>query len=129
MRSLFFICLLLMTQHVLASPGYYRYPALNIDTLVFTAEGDLWKIKLGEAYAQRLTTHPAEEKEASISPDGKWVAYSANYSGTPEVYIIPIQRGLAKRITFENVGVKVHGWSPDSKVLYSYNGRVGPAGN
>ena len=118
-----------MTQHVLASPGYYRYPALNIDTLVFTAEGDLWKIKLGEAYAQRLTTHPAEEKEASISPDGKWVAYSANYSGTPEVYIIPIQRGLAKRITFENVGVKVHGWSPDSKVLYSYNGRVGPAGN
>jgi tricorn protease len=97
--------------------------------LVFTAEGDLWKVTLGEKFAQRLTTHPAEEKEASISADGKWVAYAANYSGTPEVYVIPIQGGLAKRITFENVMIKVHGWSSDSKVLFSYNGRVGPAGN
>lgn len=118
-----------MTQPVLASPGYYRYPTLHNDTLVFTAEGDLWKMKLGEQYAQRLTTHPAEEKEASISPDGNWVAFVANYSGTPEVHIIPIQGGVAKRITFENVGVKVQGWSADSKILYSYNGRVGPAGN
>lgn len=129
MRTLFLICLLLMTQPVLASPGYYRYPTLHNDTLVFTAEGDLWKMKLGEQYAQRLTTHPAEEKEASISPDGNWVAFVANYSGTPEVHIIPIQGGVAKRITFENVGVKVQGWSADSKILYSYNGRVGPAGN
>jgi tricorn protease len=118
-----------MTQPALALAGYYRYPALHNDTLVFTAEGDLWKIKLGDKYAQRLTTHPAEEKEASISPDGNWVAFVANYSGTPEVHVIPIQGGLAKRITFENVRVKVQGWSADSKVLYSYNGRVGPAGN
>ena len=129
MRVPFFLFLLIFVQQVLATPGYYRYPALHNDTLVFTAEGDLWKITLGEDYAQRLTTHPAEEKESSISPDGNWVAFSANYSGTPEVYVIPIQGGLAKRITFENVSVKVHGWSGDSKVLYSYNGRVGPTGN
>ena len=129
MRTPFFIFLLFFVQQTFASPGYYRYPALHKNTLIFTAEGDLWKIELGEKYAQRLTTHPAEEKESSISPDGNWVAYVANYSGTPEVYVIPIQGGLAKRITFENVGVKVHGWSPDAKVLYSYNGRVGPAGN
>jgi tricorn protease len=129
MRIPFFLFLLIFVQQTFASPGYYRFPALHNDTLVFTAEGDLWKIKLGDKYAQRLTTHPAEEKESSISPDGNWVAYAANYSGTPEVYVIPIKGGLAKRITFENVAVKVHGWSPDSKVLYSYNGRVGPAGN
>jgi tricorn protease len=129
MRALFLIFLLLITQPVLALAGYYRYPALYNDTLVFTAEGDLWKVKLGDKYAQRLTTHPAEEKEASISPDGKWVAFVANYSGTPEVHVMPIQGGITKRVTFENVGVKVHGWSTDSKVLYSFNGRVGPAGN
>jgi tricorn protease len=129
MRIPFFLFLLIFVQQTFASPSYYRYPTLHKNTLVFTAEGDLWKIKLGEQYAQRLTTHPAEEKESSISPDGNWVAYVANYSGTPEVYVIPIQGGLAKRITFENVGVKVHGWSPEAKVLYSYNGRVGPAGN
>jgi tricorn protease len=129
MRAFFLICLLLMSQPALALAGYYRFPALHKDTLVFTAEGDLWKITLGDKYAHRLTTHPAEEKKASISPDGNWVAFVANYSGTPEVHVIPIQGGLAKRITFENVRVKVHGWSPDAKVLYSYNGRVGPAGN
>lgn len=129
MRTFFFIFLLIIVQPIMAAPGYYRYPTLHNDTLVFTAEGDLWKIKLGEKYAQRLTTHPAEEKEPSISPDGNWVAFVANYSGTPEVHVMPIQGGLAKRITFENVGVKVQGWSADSQVLYSYNGRVGPAGN
>lgn len=129
MRVLILLSLLLITQSVLALEGYYRYPTLHNDTLVFTAEGDLWKMKLDEQYAQRLTTHPTEEKEASISPDGQWVAFVANYTGTPEVHVIPIQGGIAKRITFENVGVKVQGWSTDSKVLYSYNGRVGPAGN
>jgi tricorn protease len=129
MRALFFTLLLISAQYALATPGYYRFPTLHDDTLVFTAEGDLWKMKLDDKYAQRLTTHPAEEKEASISPDGNWIAFVANYTGTPEVHVMPIQGGLAKRITFENVRVKVHGWSTDSKVLYSYNGRVGPAGN
>ncbi|GAC22164.1 S41 family peptidase [Paraglaciecola arctica] len=129
MRSIFLIYLLLVTQPVLAMSGYYRYPALHNDTLVFTAEGDLWTTTLGEKYAKRLTTHPAEEIESSISPDGNWVAFVANYSGASEVHVMPIQGGLAKRITFENVRVKVQGWSADSKVLYSYNGRVGPAGN
>ena len=114
MRTLFFSFLLIFVQQALASPGYYRYPTLHNDTLVFTAEGDVWKIKLGGQYAQRLTTHPAEEKESSISPDGNWVAFVANYSGTPEVHVMPIQGGLPKRITFENVNVKVHGWTnPD----------------
>ena len=129
MRVPFFLFLLIFVQQVLATPGYYRYPALHNHTVVFTAEGDLWKIRSDEKYAQRLTTHPAEEKESSISPDGNWVAFVANYSGTPEVHVIPIQGGLAKRVTFENVNVKVHGWTDDSKVLYSYNGRVGPTGN
>ncbi|WP_299082858.1 S41 family peptidase [uncultured Paraglaciecola sp.] len=129
MRTLILLGLLLTSYVALASSSYYRYPALHKDTVVFTAEGDLWKIKLGDQYAQRLTTHPAEETQASISPDGKWVAFVANYSGASEAHVMPIQGGLAKRVTFENVRVKVQGWSSDSQVLYSYNGRVGPAGN
>lgn len=129
MRTLVTIFLLLFIQQTLASPGYYRYPALHDDLVVFTAEGDLWKIKTDEQYAQRLTTHPAEETQASISPDGNWVAFVANYSGTPEVYVIAMQGGLAKRVSFENVNVKLQGWDADGKIMYSYNGRVGPAGN
>ena len=114
MRALLLIGLFFASLQAFASSNYYRYPALHNDTLVFTAEGDLWKIKLGEQYAQRLTTHPAEEKEASISPDGKWVAFVANYTGTSEVHVMPIQGGIAKRVTFENVRVRVHGWNSNA---------------
>ncbi|MFT2092007.1 S41 family peptidase [Paraglaciecola sp. 2405UD69-4] len=125
------MCVLCITfmQQAWGTPGYYRYPALHDNTLVFTAEGDLWKITIGEQYAQRLTTHPNEEREAHISNDGKWVTFVANYTDSPEIYIMPIQGGMAKRLTFENVSVKNHGWSPDGKVVYSYNGRIGPMGN
>ncbi|MFC3122891.1 S41 family peptidase [Agaribacter flavus] len=129
MLKLSALLLCLVCLNAMAAPGYYRYPALHDNTLVFTAEGDLWKVKIGEKYAQRLTTHPAEERESVISPDGSHIAFVANYSGTPEVHVMPIHGGVAKRVTFESVGVKVHAWTSDNKILYSYNGRVGPAGN
>jgi tricorn protease len=121
--------LLLVAQQLSASPGYYRYPSLYENTAVFTAEGDLWKMQIGDQYAQRLTTHIAEERESAISADGQWIAFVASYDGASEVYVMPMQGGMAKRVSFENVGTKVHGWTTDGKILYSYNGRVGPAGN
>ena len=45
------------------SLGYYRYPAIHGDTIVFTAEGDLWRVSVNGGVAQRLTTHPAEESQ------------------------------------------------------------------
>src|SRR5690625_3231508 len=52
-----------------APTGYYRYPAIHGETVVFTAEGDLWKVGIEGGIAQRLTTHPGEESFASISPE------------------------------------------------------------
>ena len=57
--------------------GYYRFPALAGDSIVFTAEGDLWRVPLSGGVAQRLTSHPAEESHAAVSPDGRTVAFSA----------------------------------------------------
>ncbi|MET1256188.1 S41 family peptidase [Aliikangiella maris] len=112
-----------------AAPGYYRSPDLNKDTLVFTAEGDLWLSQLNSGQAKRLTTHPAEEYQAAISPDGKWVAYAANYEGRIEAYVIPITGGLPKRVSFENSSIRVQGWTKDGQVLFSTNSHVGPTGN
>ncbi|MEP7705835.1 S41 family peptidase [Paraglaciecola sp. 25GB23A] len=121
------LSLLCISAH--ATQGYYRFPALHGDTLVFTAEGDLWKTTLDQPYAQRLTTHIAQESHAAISHDGQFVAFVANYTGSDEVYVMPLQGGLAKQVSHENVRVKLHGWTADGRILYSYNGRIGPTGN
>src|SRR6266545_1299942 len=102
-----------------SSLGYYRYPAIHGDTIVFTAEGDLWRVGLNGGAAQRLTTHPAEESRAAISPDGKTIAFSAAYEGPTEVYTLAIDGGVPVRQTFEGGAANVVGWSPSGEVLYT----------
>src|SRR5437899_8896198 len=80
--------------------GYYRFPALHGDTIVFTAEGDLWRVGVTGGVAQRLTSHPGMEALAAISPDGQTVAFSAEYEGPTEVYTMPLAGGLPTRRTF-----------------------------
>src|SRR5512146_260353 len=99
--------------------GYYRYPAISGNTVVFTAEGDLWKVAAAGGTAERLTTALGEETNAAISPDGKQVAVSAAYEGPTEVYVMPIDGGPPKRLTYEGSVATVVGWTPDGKVLYS----------
>ncbi|MGB5384996.1 MAG: hypothetical protein WBN19_14150, partial [Lutimonas sp.] len=66
--------------------GYYRYPDVHGDKIIFTAEGDLWTVSLRGGIAQRLTTHSEEEAFPIFSPDGNTIAFSANYEGPTEVY-------------------------------------------
>src|SRR5271157_6208231 len=98
--------------------GYYRFPAIYGQTVVFTAEGDLWEVGIEGGMARRLTTHPGEEMHAAFSPDGKTIAFSANYEGPTEVYIMPAAGGLPTRRTFDG-DAKVVGWTPSGKILYS----------
>lgn len=104
-----------------AERGYFRRPSIHEDTVVFTAEGDLWRVGVSGGNAIRLTSHLEQELDAAISPDGKLVAYTASYEGPREVYVIPIDGGQPRRITFdgESSGVTVRGWSPEGRVLYA----------
>ena len=101
-----------------APRGYYRYPAVHGDTIVFTAEDDLWRVGIQGGMAERLTTHPGEETHAAISPDGKTIAFSAQYEGPVEVYTMPVDGGLPVRQTYEGESATVVGWTPDGKILY-----------
>ena len=111
---------LLLTGALLADgpAGYYRYPAIHGSTIVFTAEGDLWKVGIQGGLAQRLTSHPGTEAYAALSPDGATVAFTAEYEGPAEVYTMPLAGGLPKRLTFEG-GATVVGWSPQGEILYA----------
>ncbi|GAB3249904.1 S41 family peptidase [Chitinimonas naiadis] len=108
------------------SNGYFRFPALHDDTVVFTAEGDLWVSGTNGGTARRLTSHQAEETRPAISPDGKWVAFSANYEGATEVYVMPLAGGLPKRVSFENTRAFALGWTPQGEVLFSAQHSSGP---
>lgn len=118
-RPLGFLLLATASSLLGASPsGYYRHPALHDSTIVFTSEGDLWKVGIKGGVAQRLTTHPGNETQAAISPDGKHIAFSAEYEGPTEVYVMPMEGGLPRRLTYEG-GATVVGWTPHGDVLYA----------
>lgn len=98
--------------------GYYQFPDIHQNTIVFTAEGNLWKVSVEGGLAQRLTTHAEEERYPAISPDGKMVAYSASYEGPTEVYTMPIDGGMPTRWTYESEPSIVNSWAADGKIVY-----------
>ncbi len=98
--------------------GYYRFPSVHHNTVVFTAEGDIWKVALTGGLAQRLTTHAQEERNPIISPDGTTLAFTASYEGPREVYTMPLTGGLPQRWTYEGETSLVNGWTPDGKIVY-----------
>jgi len=98
--------------------GYYRYPDIHKNTIVFSAEGDIWKVPLSGGVAQRLTTHSEEETFPAISPDGTTIAFSASYEGPVEIYTMPLEGGLPLRWTYEADASIANTWTPDGKVVY-----------
>lgn len=109
-----------------ADNAYVRFPSIRADSVVFTAEGDLWKVSGNGGPAQRLTTHLGAETHSAISLDGKWLAFSASYEGTQEAYVMPVAGGVPKRISFDNTAVTVLGWSAQGEVLVTSQHLLGP---
>lgn len=99
--------------------GYYRQPAVSNDSVVFVAEGDLWRVGINGGIAVRLTTNLAAESNPAISPDGKLIAFTARYEGPAEVYVMPISGGAPVRLTFEGDNAQVQGFTPGGSVLYA----------
>lgn len=118
-----------LPQPIAASTnGYYRQPAIHGDTVVFVAEGDLWTVSASGGKASRLTTHPGPESQPAISPDGKTLAFLANYEDggagareAGEVYTMPVAGGLPVRRTWGGAAsarTTFVGWTPTGKLLY-----------
>jgi tricorn protease len=99
--------------------GYYRFPAIRGEVLVFGAEGDLWQVARSGGVASRLTSHPAEESSPALSPDGTTLAFSAAYEGPTEVYTMPLAGGSPVRRTFDGGGARVVGFAPDGTLVYA----------
>jgi tricorn protease len=99
--------------------GYYRGPEISGDTVVFAAEGDLWVTTVNGGVAQRITTHPSEETDPVISPDGQTLAFTARYEGPAELYTMPLSGGVPTRQTYESDSSIATTWTPDGKLVYT----------
>ena len=98
--------------------GYYRQPALHGDTLVFVAEGDLWRVPAGGGVASRLTSAPGPEEYPVISPDGQTVAFRASYEGPTEIYTMPLAGGRPERRTWSgDPSQQPVGWTAGGRLL------------
>lgn len=107
--------------------GYYQFPTLWGETLVFSSESDLWTAPLSGGIARRLTSHPSLESEPHLSPDGQWIAFTGRYEGRPDVYRMPAAGGAVARLTFESDEVRVQGWTRDGRILYASQSIIGPS--
>ena len=113
-----------------------RFPAIGGNEVAFSYAGDLWTVPVTGGEARRLTSHIGYEMFARYSPDGKSIAFTAEYDGNREVYLIPSQGGEPVRLTYtatngrDDLGDRmgpnniVMGWSPDGKKIV-YRNRIG----
>ncbi|MEZ4649444.1 MAG: PDZ domain-containing protein [Candidatus Eisenbacteria bacterium] len=92
---------------------FLRRPDIHGDQLVFTSEGDLWLGSASSGTAFRITSDEGYEGPAYFSPDGTRIAFSAQYDGATDVYVMSVQGGSPERLTWAPSGVTVLGWTPD----------------
>jgi len=106
-----------------------RFPDIHGDKVAFSYGGDLWEAPVSGGTARRLTAHPGQELFPRFSPDGEWIAFTGQYDGDEQVYVIPATGGEPVRLTwYPAVGPlpprwgydnQVYGWTPDGeKVLF-----------
>ena len=112
-----------------------RFPDIHGDKVVFTYGGDLWLAPDSGGTAWRLTAHPGQELFAKFSPDGQWIAFTGQYDGDEQVYIVPTAGGTPRQLTFypaqgplpQRWGYdnQVYDWSPDGSAVLFRSGRYG----
>lgn len=134
-RGLIAAVLLLASVPVSGATKLLRYPDVHGNRVVFTYAGDLWLASIEGGTAIRLTAHPGLEFSAKFSPDGSQIAFTGQYDGDEQVYVMPVSGGEPTQLTFypalgplpQRWGFdnQVYGWTADgAQVLFksSYDG-------
>jgi tricorn protease len=108
-----------------------RFPAIHGNQIIFSYAGDIYTVPVSGGMARKLTSDVGYEMFSHFSPDGKTVAFTAQYDGNTEIYTMPAQGGVPKRLTItatlgrddisDRMGPNniVMGWTPDGKnIIY-----------
>ncbi len=122
--SLVLICAALPALAAAEPRPLLRRPAVNRTHIVFSYAGDLWSVPRSGGEAVRLTTGVGTETDPYFSPDGSRIAFTGEYDGNPDVYLMPASGGVPRRVTYHPAIDIVQGWSSDGKRILFRSGRA-----
>ena len=118
-KQLFFAAVVLAVWGMAAQETLLlRQPTLSKKDVVFIYANDLWKAPVAGGDAVRLTSGVGYEYAPHYSADGQWIAFTAEYGGNDDVYVIPAGGGTPKRLTFHPSVDEVQGWTPEGDILF-----------
>jgi len=104
MKKLFLLVLVVFAgislAHAQDEARLLRFPAVHGDQVVFTYAGDLYTVEKSGGIARKLTNHDGFEMFARFNPEGDQLAFTAQYDGNTEVYLMPSQGGVPVRLTY-----------------------------
>src|ERR1700682_6173311 len=96
-------------------PLLLRFPTVSKTQIVFNYAGDLWIVGRDGGDAIRLTSGIGTETVPAFSPDGTMIAFTGEYDGNLDVYVVPVSGGVPRRLTHHPADEVVLGWTPDGK--------------
>src|SRR5688500_3784562 len=128
--TLIFALVLSSTSFVWAqsTPLLMRTPTLNKTHIVFSYAGDLWSVGRDGGEANRLTTGMGREFSPRFSPDGQSIAFTGEYDGNVDIYVMPAAGGVPRRLTYHPGADQLAGWTPDGKSVLFVSGRQAESG-
>ncbi len=126
------ICVLVLTLSIAVpqpaagadAPLLAQNPAVNRTHVVFVYAGDLWRVAREGGPADRLTAGPGAETNPVFSPDGGLIAFTGEYDGNVDVFVMPAEGGEPRRLTWHPASDSVLGWTPDGKTILFSSGRT-----
>ena len=122
LRSSLLVLLLASGGPLLADPDIHdtrllSEPAVSATQIAFIYAGDLWTCDLDGKNVRRLTSDVGPESRPAFSPDGKWIAFSAQYEGNTDVYVVPSEGGVPRRLSWHPGPDEVQGFTADGKSI------------
>jgi tricorn protease len=97
-----------------------RQPAVSATQIAFVYAGDIWLVDKNGGVAVRISSPKGEESFPRFSPDGTLLAFSGDYDGNEDIYVMPVTGGLPRRLTHHGAPDRMLGWYPDGQsILYA----------
>lgn len=113
----FSVMFLFGNTHAEINAGLMQQPDISDTHITFIYGDDIWIVDRKGGVAHHLSTPESHETSPRFSPDGTKIAYIANYQGNFDVYVIPIEGGTPKRLTYNGSFDRVLDWTPDGKSI------------